>query len=178
MEKTNKNYKKINPKELPKRFDYLLKEDFWRNEWETNNIYSRSKNQAREKSFVIDSPPPTVSGSLHVGHIFSYTHQDIIARYKRMQKFNVVYPMGWDDNGLPTERRVQNIFGVRIDNNVSYIEKLNVEKEKKRLGLDKDTPLIINRQNFIEMCHIVTAPDEMVFKDLFRKMGYSIDWER
>ena len=117
---------------MPKRFDYLLREDFWRNEWETSNIYSRSKNQTREKSFVIDSPPPTVSGSLHVGHIFSYTHQDIIARYKRMQNFNVVYPMGWDDNGLPTERRVQNIFGVRIDNNVSYIENLNVEKEKKR----------------------------------------------
>ncbi len=177
MEKTNKNFKKINPKELPKRFDYLLREDFWRNEWETSNIYSRSKNQTREKSFVIDSPPPTVSGSLHVGHIFSYTHQDIIARYKRMQNFNVVYPMGWDDNGLPTERRVQNIFGVRIDNNVSYIENLNVEKEKKRLGLDKDIPLVINRQNFIEMCHIVTGQDETVFKDLFRKMGYSIDWK-
>ena len=94
-----------------------------------------------------------------------------------MQKFNVVYPMGWDDNGLPTERRVQNIFGVRIDNNIPYIKNLSVENEKKRLGLKESSLLKINRQNFIEMCHIVTGQDELVFKDLFRKMGYSIDWQ-
>ena len=85
--------------------------------------------------------------------------------------------MGWDDNGLPTERRVQNIFGVRIDNNIPYIKNLSVENEKKRLGLKESSLLKINRQNFIEMCHIVTGQDELVFKDLFRKMGYSIDWQ-
>ncbi len=173
----NKKFKIIDPKNLPKRFDFIDKELFWRNIWEEKNIYSRNKNLPREKSFVIDSPPPTVSGSLHVGHIFSYTHQDIIARYKRMQNFNVLYPMGWDDNGLPTERRVQNIFGVRIDNNVPYIKNLNVSKEKKIQGIDESLPLVINRQNFIEMCHIVTEKDELVFKDLFRKMGFSIDWQ-
>jgi valyl-tRNA synthetase len=173
----NKKFKIIDPKKLPKRFDFTDKELFWRNIWEEKNIYSRKKNLSREKSFVIDSPPPTVSGSLHVGHIFSYTHQDIIARYKRMQNFNVLYPMGWDDNGLPTERRVQNIFGVRIDNNVPYIKNLNVSKEKKIQGIDESLPLVINRQNFIEMCHIITEKDELVFKDLFRRMGFSIDWQ-
>lgn len=162
---------------MAKRFDFREKESFWRESWDQNKIYSRIENEPRENSFVIDSPPPTVSGSLHVGHIFSYTHQDIIARFKRMNNFNVIYPMGWDDNGLPTERRVQNIFGVRIDNNVPYIENLIVEKEKKIKGIPKNDPLIVNRKNFIEMCEIVTQKDEVVFKDLFRKMGYSIDWK-
>lgn len=173
----SQNFKIVNPKELAKRFDFKEKESFWRKVWDENNIYSRLENKNRDNSFVIDSPPPTVSGSLHVGHIFSYTHQDIIARFKRMNDFNVIYPMGWDDNGLPTERRVQNIFGVRIDNNVPYIKNLNVDKEKKIKGILKDDPLIVNRKNFIEMCELVTQKDEVVFKDLFRKMGYSIDWK-
>ena len=162
---------------MAKRFDFIEKESFWRENWDQNNIYNRLENENRDDSFVIDSPPPTVSGSLHVGHIFSYTHQDIIARFKRMNNFNVIYPMGWDDNGLPTERRVQNIFGVRIDNNVPYIENLIVEKEKKIKGISKNDPLIVNRKNFIEMCELVTQKDEVAFKDLFRKMGYSIDWK-
>ena len=175
--KINKKYKIINPKDLPKRYEFKDKEKFWRDIWEDKGIYKRLKGKSRSASFVIDSPPPTVSGSLHVGHIFSYTHQDIIARYKRMQNFNVIYPMGWDDNGLPTERRVQNIFGVRIDSNIPYIKDLDIYKRKKELGLKNDDSLVINRQNFIEMCHKVTKKDEIVFKDLFRRMGYSIDWQ-
>mgnify|MGYP001190876411 FL=1 len=175
--KINKKYKIIDPKDLPKRYEFKDKEKFWRDIWEDKGIYKRLKGKSRSASFVIDSPPPTVSGSLHVGHIFSYTHQDIIARYKRMQNFNVIYPMGWDDNGLPTERRVQNIFGVRIDNDIPYIKDLDIYKRKKELGLTNDDSLIINRQNFIEMCHKVTEKDEIVFKDLFRRMGYSIDWQ-
>ena len=175
--KINKKYKIIDPKDLPKRYEFKDKEKFWRDIWEDKGIYKRLKGKSRSESFVIDSPPPTVSGSLHVGHIFSYTHQDIIARYKRMQNFNVIYPMGWDDNGLPTERRVQNIFGVRIDNKIPYIKDLDIDKRKKELGLNNNNPLVINRQNFIEMCHKVTEKDEIVFKDLFRRMGYSIDWQ-
>ena len=175
--KINKKYKIINPKDLPKRYEFKDKEKFWRDIWEDKGIYKRLKGKSRSASFVIDSPPPTVSGSLHVGHIFSYTHQDIIARYKRMRNFNVIYPMGWDDNGLPTERRVQNIFGVRIDNNITYIKDLDIYKRNKELGLKNDDSLVINRQNFIEMCHKVTKKDEIVFKDLFRRMGYSIDWQ-
>lgn len=75
------------------------------NFWDLNGIYISSNSNVNQ--FVIDTPPPTVSGNLHIGHIFSYTHQDIIARYKRMRGFNVIYPFGFDDNGLPTERYIE-----------------------------------------------------------------------
>ena len=90
----SENFKIVNPKELAKRFDFRERESFWREIWDEKKIYSRLENKSRDDSFVIDSPPPTVSGSLHVGHIFSYTHQDIIARFKRMNNYNVIYPMG------------------------------------------------------------------------------------
>ncbi|MCH7984844.1 MAG: valine--tRNA ligase [Chloroflexi bacterium] len=162
--------------DLPKRFDINEREAYWRKRWSELGIEKRDPGAPRDRSFVIDSPPPTVSGALHIGHVFSYTHQDLIARYKRMAGWNVVYPMGWDDNGLPTERRVQNYFSVRAEPNVSYIENLDVEAERLRLELGKNQQLIISRQNFIEMCHVVTELDEVAFKDTFMRMGYSIDW--
>ena len=84
----------------------------WAQRWEQDGTYFFDRTATRADVYSIDTPPPTVSGSLHVGHVFSYTHTDCIARYKRMRGFEVFYPMGWDDNGLPTERRVQNFFGV------------------------------------------------------------------
>ena len=121
----------------PKRFDFIEREKFWRLEWSKFSISNRKRNFSRDKSFVIDSPPPTVSGSLHVGHVFSYTHQDLIARYKRMTGWNVVYPMGWDDNGLPTERRVQNFYNVRAEPGIAYEENINLEKIREQKGLKK-----------------------------------------
>jgi valyl-tRNA synthetase len=162
--------------DLPKRFNINERELYWRKRWSELGVEKRDPKAPRENSFVIDSPPPTVSGSLHIGHIFSYTHQDLLARYMRMTGKNVAYPMGWDDNGLPTERRVQNYFSVRAERNVPYIENLDVEAKRSELGLKKDRQLVINRQNFIELCRVVTEMDEIVFKQIFDRMGYSIDW--
>ena len=87
----------------------------WQARWEAEGTYRFDRSRPRGEVYAIDTPPPTVSGSLHVGHVFSYTHTDVIARFQRMRGKAVFYPMGWDDNGLPTERRVQNYYGVRCD---------------------------------------------------------------
>ena len=90
-------------------------EDTWIERWRSEGTYAFRRPATRDEVYSIDTPPPTVSGSLHVGHVFSYTHTDLIARYQRMRGKHVFYPIGWDDNGLPTERRVQNYYGVRCD---------------------------------------------------------------
>ena len=95
-------------------------EEKWSRTWADNDTYAFDRTQPRENVYSIDTPPPTVSGSLHVGHVYSYSHTDLIARYQRMQGKAVFYPIGWDDNGLPTERRVQNYFGVRCDPALPY----------------------------------------------------------
>ena len=92
----------------------------WAAQWNADDTYRFDRTATRDQVFAIDTPPPTVSGSLHIGHVFSYTHTDTIARYQRMAGKNVFYPIGWDDNGLATERRVQNYFGVRCDPTVAY----------------------------------------------------------
>ena len=100
--------------------------------WERDGVYRFDRSAPRERVFSIDTPPPTVSGSLHVGHVFSYTHTDPIARYQRMRGMEVFYPMGWDDNGLPTERRVQNHFGVRCDPSVALRPRLRAARARTR----------------------------------------------
>ena len=92
----------------------------WNERWTAEAIYQFDRSRSRADVYAIDTPPPTVSGSLHVGHVFSYTHTDVVARFQRMRGKAVFYPMGWDDNGLPTERRVQNFFGVRCDPSLPY----------------------------------------------------------
>jgi valyl-tRNA synthetase len=142
--------------------------------WETEGTYTFDRDAARADVFAIDTPPPTVSGSLHMGHVFSYTHTDTVARFWRMRGKQVFYPMGWDDNGLPTERRVQNYFGVSCDPTVSFDPGFT---PPFRGDVPKDHRAVaISRPNFISLCVELTHQDEKVFEDLFCRLGLSVDW--
>ena len=142
----------------------------WGNSWVQNKTFAFDKTAAKENVYSIDTPPPTVSGSLHVGHVFSYTHTDLIARYQRMKGKKVFYPIGWDDNGLPTERRVQNFFGVRCEPTLPFDSNFVAPLEPS----EKQIP--ISRKNFVELCEKLTLEDEKVFESLFQTLGLSIDW--
>ena len=145
-------------------------EEKWKARWEAAGTYRFDRHRTRPDIFSIDTPPPTVSGSLHVGHVFSYTHTDIIARFHRMRGKAVFYPMGWDDNGLPTERRVQNYFGVRCEPSLPYDPTFQPpEKPGKH-------PIPVSRPNFIELCVKLTVEDEKEFERLWRHLGLSVDW--
>jgi valyl-tRNA synthetase len=146
-------------------------ESKWMQRWADEDTYAFVRPESRAQVFSIDTPPPTVSGSLHVGHVFSYTHTDLIARYQRMRGKHVYYPIGWDDNGLPTERRVQNFYGVRCDPSVPYDPDFTPPEKP-----DRKRQLPISRRNFIELCHELTAVDERAFEDLWRRVGLSVDW--
>ena len=143
----------------------------WSQRWEEQGTYRFDRSKTRDQVYSIDTPPPTVSGSLHVGHVFSYTHTDCMARYKRMQGFEVFYPMGWDDNGLPTERRVQNYFGVRCDPSLPYDPHFQPPEQP-----DAKNQLPISRRNFVELCERLTVEDEKAFEELWKRMGLSVDW--
>ncbi|MEM9514169.1 MAG: valine--tRNA ligase [Actinomycetota bacterium] len=147
----------------------------WIDQWRTDGTYRFDASVPREQVFSIDTPPPTVSGSLHMGHVFSYTHTDIVARYQRMRGKAVFYPIGWDDNGLPTERRVQNYYGVRCDPHEQYIE--NFEPPFRGDPPKKHQAIPISRPNFLELCDELVELDEKIFEDLFRRLGLSVDWE-
>ena len=155
-------------------------EEKWGAVWQEQGTYAFDREAAlegqRSHVFSIDTPPPTASGSLHMGHVFSYTHTDCMARYKRMAGFNVFYPIGWDDNGLPTEKRVQNYYGVRGDASLHH----DPDFEPPFRGDAKSTraadEMPISRQNFIELCDELTVKDEEAFESLFRRLGFSLDW--
>ena len=139
-------------------------ENRWADQWDNYGTYSFDMSAVRDDVFSIDTPPPTVSGSLHMGHIFSYTHTDIVARYQRMRGRKVFYPMGWDDNGLPTERRVQNFFGVRCDPSHSY--EAGFEPPFRGNPPKKHQAVPISRPNFLELCDELVEQDEKVFEAL------------
>ena len=145
-------------------------EEKWMVRWEDQGVYRFDGTRPRADVFSIDTPPPTVSGSLHVGHVFSFTHTDIIARFHRMRGKAVFYPMGWDDNGLPTERRVQNYYGVRCDPSLPYDSSFAPpDKPGKQV-------LSVSRPNFVDLCAKLTAEDEKAFEQLWRHLGLSVDW--
>jgi valyl-tRNA synthetase len=155
-------------------------DDKWARKWADEGVYRfvpvsvAEAEVEREQVYSIDTPPPTVSGSLHVGHVFSYTHTDIIARYQRMRGKRVFYPMGWDDNGLPTERRVQNYYGVRCDPALPYDPGFSAPEPMAKKG---QRPVVaLSRRNFVELCEQLTSQDEQVFEHLWRRLGLSVDW--
>jgi len=160
------------PPRLPERPSDLLDglEARWAAAWEAQGTYRFDRRATREQVYAIDTPPPTVSGNLHLGHVFSYTHTDTVARFQRMSGKEVFYPMGWDDNGLPTERRVQIYFGVRCDPSLPYDPAFEPPAEPP------DVPLAVSRPNFVELCNRLTAEDEQVFERLWRTLGLSVDW--
>ncbi len=170
----------FDPSTLPPHFEAAAKEAQWDGVWEQSGIYRWNPARGRGETFVVDTPPPTVSGSLHMGHVFSYTHTDVLVRQRRMLGQNIFYPMGWDDNGLPTERRVQNFFHVRCDPTLPY------EAPSSGNGIDIDQaddakrknerPRIVSRRAFIELCARVTHEDEKAFEQLFRRIALSVDW--
>src|SRR4249919_568657 len=145
----------------------------WGEWWEAAGTYRFDRTKSREQIFSIDTPPPTVSGALHVGHVLSFTHTDLMARYQRMRGLEVFYPIGWDDNGLATERRVQNYFGVRCDPSLPYAPDFDVGSLERP---DDAEPIPVGRRNFIELCDRVTAEDEKAFEELFKRLGLSVDW--
>jgi len=150
-------------------------EDRWAARWAEEGTYRFDSARARSEVYSIDTPPPTVSGALHVGHVFSYTQTDIVARYQRMKGKAVFYPIGWDDNGLATERRVQDYFGVSCDPSLPYDADLVLPPPLERREKNA-RPVPISRPNFVELCGSLIAEDEQAFEHLFRKLGASVDW--
>ncbi|MBD2758448.1 valine--tRNA ligase [Yimella sp. cx-573] len=156
-------------------------EDKWGQVWREQDTYAFDRDRAmtlqRDQIFAVDTPPPTASGALHLGHVFGYTQADCLARYHRMTGKEVFYPIGWDDNGLPTERRVQNYYGVRGDASLSYdpdfVPPFEGGDGKSAKAADQRP---VGRANFIELCEKLTEIDEVAFEETFRRLGLSIDW--
>jgi valyl-tRNA synthetase len=144
----------------------------WRARWEADGTYRFDRTKSRDEIFSIDTPPPTVSGTLHPGHVCSYTHTDFVARYQRMRGREVFYPMGWDDNGLNVERRVQLLTGTRCDPSLPYDPDF---RPPEKIG-KKDKPVPISRPNFVELCGEVVEQLEQSYFDLWSTLGLSVDW--
>lgn len=136
--------------QFPNKYKFNESEEKWQNFWQEKNLYKWDENESRENSFVVDTPPPTVSGQLHMGHVYSYTHTDFIVRHRRMKGMNIFYPIGFDDNGLPTERLVEK------------------KKDIRAAGM--------KRQEFIQICQDVIIDEEKKFRTLFNRIALSVDW--
>ncbi|MFP8872974.1 MAG: class I tRNA ligase family protein, partial [Myxococcota bacterium] len=166
----------VAPDRIAKHFESAAAEGRWEAEWHRKGIHRWDPDRPRAETFVVDTPPPTASGSLHVGHVFSYTQADVMVRFQRMRGMNIFYPMGWDDNGLPTERRVQNYYHVRCDPDTPYEPGLELVEASAK---DRKKPArLISRPNFIEICYKLINEDEDYFRTLWRRLGLSVDWSQ
>lgn len=168
---------------LPKTLEFKELEARTHEKWQASGAFKFKPASAGGTGpvYAIDTPPPTVSGSLHVGHIFSYTQADILARVHRMQGYRVFYPIGWDDNGLPTERRVQNFFHIKCEPSEPYQPGLELPPilstmTDKEITEKKIPQKPLSRKNFIDHCHRLTQEDEIQFKNVFSRIGLSVDW--
>jgi valyl-tRNA synthetase len=144
----------------------------WRQVWADEGTFHFDRTKDRSEVFSIDTPPPTVSGTLHPGHVCSYTHTDTVARYQRMRGREVFYPMGWDDNGLNVERRVQILTGTRCDPTLPYDPDFRPPEKVRK----KDKPIPVSRPNFVELCGDVVEQLEQSYFDLWSDLGLSVDW--
>jgi len=153
---------------VPERPQLEGLESTWDAVWQRDGVYRFDRSATRDRVYAIDTPPPTVSGQLHIGTVFGYVQVDALARFQRMRGREVFYPMGWDDNGLPTERRVQNLYGVQCDPAAPYEPEAVYEQGSGRRP--------VSRRNFLELCQRQTAVDEESFESVFRSVGLSVDW--
>ncbi|MCL2629762.1 MAG: valine--tRNA ligase [Alphaproteobacteria bacterium] len=155
---------------LDDKYDHKTIENRCMEFWEREQVYKFDPSKTRAETFAIDTPPPTISGSLHIGHIYGYSQADIGVRYQRMQGKNIFFPIGWDDNGLPTERRVQINYNIKCDPSLPYDPAF-------KPALEFDKPMQpVSRQNFIEICREMIAKDSKVFEGIMRNVGFSYDW--
>src|SRR3954468_6717247 len=129
-------------------------EQKWASRWDADGTFRFDRSKTRDEVFSIDTPPPTVSGSLHMGSVFGYAQTDSIARYERMRGREVFYPMGGDDTALPTERRVQNYFGVRCEPHLPYDPAFTPPDKPGKHAIP------ISRPNFLELCKQLVEEDE------------------
>lgn len=135
---------------LPKKYNAKEAEKKWQAFWQSEGIY-KFKKESRKAVYSVDTPPPTVNGKIHIGHIFSYSQAEIMARFMRMKGHNVFYPFGFDDNGLPTERLVEGNHNRKAHETT--------------------------RENFTKLCLEETKKLEKQFKELFIAAGFSCDWD-
>ena len=156
---------------LPERPSLDGLEEKWARTWQEEGTYAFDRSKERADVYAIDTPPPTVSGELHIGHVYSYTHTDTVARFQRMRGKAVFYPMGWDDNGLPTERRVQNVYGVYCDPSLPY------DPQWQPPATPPKPAAGVSRRNFVELCNRLTVEDEKAFEAVWRRLGLSVDWK-
>jgi valyl-tRNA synthetase len=142
----------------------------WTERWQASGLYRFDRTKTRAEVYSIDTPPPTVSGALHIGHCFSYAHTDITARYWRMRGREVFYPMGWDDNSLNVVRRVSVNYGVACDPTLPFDAGL----EPPGPGAKQRVP--VSRPNFVALCEQLTTELEKSYYDLWTRLGLSVDW--